>query len=275
MSEVDVKMIGLTCDVIVHKDTIDSAVMGRVVAEIDRLDLEAEEVLRSTVKPIPSKLIVSMEAGSPGIVSRYEHILASSPIIRAFADKTVAPAVRKVVGSDVVIFKDKLNKKPTSGGGYGPHQDFSAYRHFKPSAYFTAMIAIDDMNVDNGCLEFAADYESVARRRRASVEITQHGLPVFLVRNDGSRNGDIIDDVVQDLTWRPEPLAPGDFAIFDAFVPHRSGPNISDQSRRALFLTFSRSSEGDWYQFYYERKRSQPSNPIFHVSTPFVRLSNE
>jgi ectoine hydroxylase-related dioxygenase (phytanoyl-CoA dioxygenase family) len=47
---------------------------------------------------------------------------------------------------------------------------------------------------------------------------------------------------------------PGDVIFFDAYVPHGSPPNTSDKSRRNIFLTFNRQSDGDLRARYYADK---------------------
>ncbi len=47
---------------------------------------------------------------------------------------------------------------------------------------------------------------------------------------------------------------PGDVVFFDAYVPHGSPANTSDRSRRNIFLTFNRQSDGDMRARYYRDK---------------------
>ena len=42
---------------------------------------------------------------------------------------------------------------------------------------------------------------------------------------------------------------------FDSYIPHRSGPNRSEQPRRALYITYNRASEGSYREKYYRCKR--------------------
>jgi len=44
-------------------------------------------------------------------------------------------------------------------------------------------------------------------------------------------------------------------AVFDAWVPHRSGPNRTDGPRRNYYLTFNPASAGDHRAAYYAKKR--------------------
>ena len=47
---------------------------------------------------------------------------------------------------------------------------------------------------------------------------------------------------------------PGDVIFFDSYVPNGSSPNISDRSRRNIFLTFNRESAGNLWARYYADK---------------------
>jgi hypothetical protein len=43
---------------------------------------------------------------------------------------------------------------------------------------------------------------------------------------------------------------------FHSRTPHRSGPNLSDRPRRALYPTYNAASEGDLRSAYYDAKRA-------------------
>jgi ectoine hydroxylase-related dioxygenase (phytanoyl-CoA dioxygenase family) len=47
---------------------------------------------------------------------------------------------------------------------------------------------------------------------------------------------------------------PGDVIFFDCYVPHGSPANTGTQSRRNIFLTFNKASDGDMRQRYYTDK---------------------
>lgn len=164
-----------------------------------------------------------------------------------------------------VLFKDKVNLKPPGGGAYTAHQDGPAYRGFGISDFITAMVAIDDATVDNGCLEFAAG-------PRVMREL---GL---------DESGQIAPAELANLRFEPAPIHSGDVAVFDGLVPHRSAPNRSGSARRALFLTFNPRKQGDKRAAYYEAKRQffppedqreagrdyRKSGGQFNLGNPFV-----
>lgn len=58
-----------------------------------------------------------------------------------------------------------------------------------------------------------------------------------------------------DLPYEHVECAPGDIVIFDSYVPHRSGPNNSLKPRRAAFITYNKSKDGDQLDTYYADKR--------------------
>ncbi len=43
--------------------------------------------------------------------------------------------------------------------------------------------------------------------------------------------------------------------FFDSFVPHASGPNLTDKPRRVLYITYNRLSDCDHREQYFIDKR--------------------
>ncbi len=245
---------------------------ARLAAEIDRLGRLAAGILREAggdpQKLAGGELVVVPEAADPLAVCRYENIAAASPLFRDFVAEALLPALAKLVGEPCVLFKDKLNEKSPGGGAFPPHQDFAAYRHFPPRYNATAMVPVDPMTELNGCVKFSPGYRRVGEACADHVEEMVGGRPLFRTYGPGPRNGDIVDEVQERLDWHPIEAVPGDVVFFDSFVPHMSVANASKARRRALFITFSRAAEGDWYDHYYKTKRGDSLNPMFHVSTP-------
>jgi len=83
------------------------------------------------------------------------------------------------------------------------------------------MIAADPMTLENGCLEVVRG---------------EHEKGTFPMKpSDGS----MTDDVVSKMKWDPVVTKAGAVMIFSSYIPHRSGPNISKNPRRAYYLTFN------------------------------------
>lgn len=245
---------------------------SQLVGEIDRLGCRAGDILRAAEGDVAGlvqhELIVVPEASDPLQVCRYESIAAASGIVRELVAGTVRPLLEALLGEPCHLFKDKLNEKSPGGGAFTPHQDFAAYRHFAPRYNATVLLPIDRMTELNGYVYFSRNYRSAGMGFPDHVEEIVGGRPLFRTYGPGPRNGDIIDEVQEKLDWEPVAAEPGDVIVFDSFIPHFSRANHSTSRRRALFLTFNRAAEGEWYGHYYRAKRSDASNPMFHVSTP-------
>ena len=56
-----------------------------------------------------------------------------------------------LLGEPGVLYKEKINYKLAGGAGYAPHQDAPAYPFIQ--THISCMIAVDDSDASNGCLE--------------------------------------------------------------------------------------------------------------------------
>jgi ectoine hydroxylase-related dioxygenase (phytanoyl-CoA dioxygenase family) len=126
----------------------------------------------------------------------------------------------------VVLFKDKINFKLAGGDGFKPHQDQQAGWSVYAPLFVTALVAIDDATEANGCLELAAGHHTRGLIGREWAPLT--------------------DDDLRGVDFVPYPTAPGDTVFFDSYVPHRSGPNLSHEPRRVLYVTYTRGRRDHW-----------------------------
>ena len=56
------------------------------------------------------------------------------------------------------------------------------------------------------------------------------------------------------MEFTPVHASPGDFVLFDSYLPHRSSTNESDTWRRAAYFTYSPAADGDLHTAYYAKK---------------------
>ncbi|HEY9725065.1 MAG TPA: phytanoyl-CoA dioxygenase family protein [Chroococcales cyanobacterium] len=147
--------------------------------------------------------------------------------------------ISELFGEPSVLFKEKINFKMPGGNGFTPHQDAQAGWNDYASLFITVLIAIDESTVENGCLELAAGHH-------------QRGLIGELWKP-------LTEENMNGMDFISVPTKPGDAVFFDSYVPHRSGPNLTDCPRRVLYLTYNRRSEGDSrIQYYADKRRSYP-----------------
>jgi hypothetical protein len=187
---------------------------------------------------IPGKWMRYYERGDAGkLLARIENFVPyHNGVARLLSGPQLAGLLAGLCGEPVVLFKDKINFKLPGGAGFAPHQDAPAYVDFGVEHHLTVMIPVDAFTRENGCLEMARD----ASGRR------------FLPQNP---DGTLRAGVIESLELEPLLAVPGDIIVFDAWAPHRSGPNRSAGSRRSYYLTFNPASAGDRRAAYYARKR--------------------
>lgn len=213
---------------------------GRVVI---RGGLDAETV--SAVSDAVSEVERWASNGGPGLhhfemtdngpkIARSEDFFNSHPVLRALltAEALTAP-LAQLLGEPPVLFKEKINYKHAGGAGFAPHQDATAYRFV--DHHISVMVPIDTATVESGCLWFTAE---------AVLEVLD---------NEAGR----IDPAwVAAQVWEPVEVEPGDIVLFDSLTPHYSETNNSGGSRRAMYLTYNASSDGDHRDAYYADKRA-------------------
>ena len=174
------------------------------------------------------------------LISRIENFYPYHAGFQALidGDRLLARA-SELFGEQAVLFKDKINFKMPGGDGFKPHQDQQAGWSAYASLFVTALVTIDATTMDNGCLELCAG---------------QHTRGLI-----GKEWTPLTEDDMAGMVFHAFPSEPGDAIFFDSYVPHRSGPNLTGESRRVLYITYNRRSEGDHRTRYYaDKRRSYP-----------------
>tara|TARA_B100001013_G_C24613073_1_gene444023 strand:- start:720 stop:1472 length:753 start_codon:yes stop_codon:yes gene_type:complete len=146
----------------------------------------------------------------------------------------IMECVNSCLGEKGVLFKDKINFKMSGGNGFDPHQDSQAGWDDYAKFYITAMVSVDESTVQNGCLEFAPGHN-------------KFGLIGELWKP-------LSDDDMKNMKFVPIETKPGDAVFFDCYAPHKSEPNLTNKSRRILYLTYNKLSDGDHKEIYYKDK---------------------
>lgn len=183
-------------------------------------------------------------------LTRLEHFVDSHPGWSDLCHNYLQRLVSKVVGVEMVLYKEKLNLKPPGGSGFAPHLDTPSLRialgDNGPQTFCTVMVAIDDMTLSNGCLRICkGEWNEDSCVTTVAPEID--GNP-----DAGGRAGAIPLEVADTLEYEPLVCKSGTIAVFNGWAPHRSAANTSPFPRRAVFLTYNPASEGDFHQRYYQ-----------------------
>lgn len=172
------------------------------------------------------------QVGGGTVADRLDRVMDLSTLFATVArDERMVAAVRAALGAEPALVKDKLICKRPDTMGYGMHQDYPYWERVGIPAdeLLTVLLAIDDADQSNGSLEVFSGLH------HARIEAPPDDpLDADERKMDLSR-GERVD------------LTAGDFLMFHSMAPHRSGPNTSSRSRRALFLTYSTARHGEVY----------------------------
>lgn len=157
----------------------------------------------------------------------------------AMGEKTLR-LVSDLMDEPAAIFKEKINYKFPNGSGFKPHQDAPAFVSFNQRYHITMMVAIDRCTLANGCLQLVTGGAN---------------KPEILPQE---KDGSIKKEIADQFTWTPVECEPGDVILFDSYLPHYSESNRTQHSRRAIFITFNKFSEGGSMRTeYYKDKREK------------------
>ena len=171
------------------------------------------------------------------ILARIENFVNDKNVSELYNNviKKVSQLVDDIMCEKMNMFKDKINWKLPGGGKFKPHQDFEAWSDFPATNFLSCAIFVDNCTIENGCLEMVKG---------------EHTNGVLK-----NINGCLDEELVSSMTWKPILSTKKDLVIFDAFVPHRSDINRSTSSRRIIYLTYNKSTEGNFYKAYFDKKR--------------------
>jgi ectoine hydroxylase-related dioxygenase (phytanoyl-CoA dioxygenase family) len=207
------------------------AVRGRFTAkEIARWATECDRLwaLLST-SPGDSRVQFREHVNGTAIADRIDPLLDVSAVFRRLSrDPRIMKPVEDALDGHSKVIKGKLISKRPGTHGYGLHQDFPYWQEFGLPAdhLLTVQVAIDPSSEENGGVELWPSRH-------------QHILPA-----PPGNPLDVAASAVAHDEAELIPLAPGDMLFFHSLAPHRSAPNKSNQSRRAVFITYGRLAYG-------------------------------
>jgi ectoine hydroxylase-related dioxygenase (phytanoyl-CoA dioxygenase family) len=212
---------------VVLREVLDGAAAAAIAGWVD-------EVAAWAAEDGPGLHHAELTDAGPAL-ARSEDLVDHHAGLRSLLTQGLVPELAgALLGEPAVLYKEKVNYKQPGGAGFAPHQDAPAYRFV--DFHVSCMLPLEPATEASGCL-WVAD-----------------GRPREVLAMDGVRG--LSAEVVDALDWHPVELAPGDLLWFDSYVPHHSGPNLTDVPRRALYLTYNAASAGDFRTTYYEDKQA-------------------
>lgn len=141
----------------------------------------------------------------------------------------------------VVVLKEKLIYKEPGSGGFAAHRDDPYFNISGVPSEQTISIAValEKANEENGGIEFFPELR----------------LKDLASPTDETR--DIAEKALLNSKKVKADLSPGDIAIYDGLIPHRSNTNKSNVSRRTYTITYAPARYENCRDKYYKARLKQ------------------
>ncbi len=221
---------------VVLRGVLDASELAELDRELDRLAANA-----ATLPKIREGFQLEKASDAARGKPAFRKIGGISDLSEAFGrlmrHPRIVPLLRRIIGPRVMLYRDVCMMKPARVGREKPwHQD-SVYWPWIPMELVSAMTALDDAGVDNGCLQIIP---------RTHLEQRQHyGSELQL---------DLTDE--EQARTCAVPLARGDTLLFHSLLFHASQTNRSDRDRRVCILSYQSP------ELEYIGKGDRPDEPV-------------
>jgi ectoine hydroxylase-related dioxygenase (phytanoyl-CoA dioxygenase family) len=194
---------------------VDADTVAQVRAEIDRFEEKTAAFLAS----LDGGRIAIAEAGA---ITFTTHLVARSPVLRALsAHPTIAGVCADLVGPDVNLYWDQaVYKLPEKPRRFPWHQD-NGYAFVEPQQYLTVWLALTDATVRNGCPVVAPGFHRLGTLAHTYVD------PL---------GWECLHDPAETVTAE---VPAGGAVVFSSLTPHLTGPNTTDEVRKAYILQYA------------------------------------
>ncbi len=199
---------------VVVPDLVDADTLAAVREDLDGLEAEVDAFLQTR----DDGRFSITETGALTIAI---HAVTRSDAARALsAHPAVLGLCNDLVGPDVRLYWDQAVYKKTEKPRRVPwHQD-NGYTYVEPQEYLTVWLALTDATEENGCPEVAPGCHRLGTLAHHYIdplgwECLEEGTPSVAA-----------------------PVAAGGAVVFSSLTPHRTGPNLTGEVRKAYILQY-------------------------------------
>jgi phytanoyl-CoA hydroxylase len=198
----------------VLEDAFTTQEMDEVAAAIDPFEQKVEAFLRE--QKDGRFFIAKADA-----ITFTTHLVVKSKILREFARHQVFRDIcHDIIGDNARLYWDQaVYKKPGNPEEFPWHQD-NGYTYIEPQQYLTCWVALNDATSQNGCPCVAPGLHKLGTLEHWS-----------------SLNGLACLKFVKNALTAPAPK--GSIVVFSSLTPHRTGPNLTGDVRKAYILQYA------------------------------------
>ena len=165
------------------------------------------------------------------VLRKLDNPVAQRGAFEYIARNTALTAVvRQLIGDGLRVYFSQFFFKSPGGGGPKPvHQDNYYFGPNNPNGMVTAWIALDDADVENGCLF----YGDGSHLNGILGHVAPPGEPFNLL---------IPEEVAGKVAMTPAPVRRGGVSFHHGTVLHQSSDNHSERPRRACAIHYANAS---------------------------------
>jgi len=199
----------------VLEDALGPATVEAVAGAIDPLEAGTEDEVRRTTDD------GSLFIYRAGEITFTTHLVTRSSVLRELVGAAPLRDVAvDLLGPDVRLYWDQaVYKKPGTDSPFPWHQD-NGYTFVRPQQYLTCWIALTDVTVDNGCPWIVP---GLHRSGTLAHRTTELGFVC-------------LDEAPETVAV---PARAGSVVVFSSLTPHCTGPNRTDQVRKAYIVQYA------------------------------------
>lgn len=188
--------------------------IAELTAALDPFEAEVEDFLRTQEN---GELFIS----KADAITFVPHMVLKTQTAKAFARHPVLAKITKdLLGPNARLYWDQtVFKKPENPRPFPYHQD-NGYNFIEPQIYLTCWIPLVDVDETNGCPWVVPGLHTLGTLAHKTTKL---GYEIFTSH---------LDEV-------PVPAKAGDIVVFSSLTPHKTGPNLTDQTRKTYILQYA------------------------------------
>ncbi|MBL6686642.1 MAG: phytanoyl-CoA dioxygenase family protein [Pseudomonadales bacterium] len=200
------------------KNAIPKNAIDALLEDADRLEAAREAQLR---QDHDGHFLINRA----GEITFTIHIVKTSLAAQRFVfEPALVDLCLDLIGGDVRLYWDQLvYKKPETPVEFPWHQD-NGYTYVRPENYLTCWVPLSPATIDNGCPWVVS---GIHQKGTLEHWVTDLGYQC-LTEADEANLGSV--PIEADI---------GDVVVFSSLTPHRTGPNLTDNIRKAYIVQYA------------------------------------
>ena len=235
---------------IVVEDLVPQAVVQALLARVHEYTHEGRDPGKIAIQVEPRVRRGELKIDHPGDgIRKLEGLIEHDDLFQQLGlHANIIGIIEQILGPDLKMFRNALLVKPPQvGSAKGMHQD-SPYWSIAPMDLCSCWFALNDATTENGCMAVIPGGHKLGH------------LPHVHVQDDF-----IIEEQHYDAASMVlAPMKSGSGLFFHSLIPHYTAPNVSKTWRRAIALSYMRSSstftgEGEGPVYFHVKGQTFPN----------------